>query len=173
MELRLQKCSFSDLEVLLQISKETFIDTFEKDNNPDDFQAYLDSAFTPQAFKAQLSNPASQFYFVYDEKTLVGYLKLNKTPAQTEVNDGNSIELERIYVLKQYQGKRIGQWMLKKAIQLSQQQKGIRYIWLGVWEHNTKAIQFYQKNGFQKFGQHSFFIGKDEQMDWLMRLDFQ
>ncbi|MEM8847102.1 MAG: GNAT family N-acetyltransferase [Bacteroidota bacterium] len=173
MELELRKCTLSDLENLVWISKKTFVDTFEKDNNPEDFKQYVEAAFNEKKIKEELLNPASHFYFVLEAEVLIGYLKLNEAKAQTDVQDENSIELERIYVLKNHQGKRAGRWMLEEAIELSKNQEGKHYLWLGVWEHNTKAIQFYERNGFRKFGKHSFFIGKDEQIDWLMRLDFK
>ena len=173
MELELRKCALSDLENLVWISKKTFVSTFEKDNDPKDFKQYVEFAFNEKKIKDELLNPASHFYFVFEADQLIGYLKLNEAKAQTDVQDESSIELERIYVLKKHQGKRAGRWMLEKAIQWSRNQEGICYIWLGVWEHNTKAIQFYERNGFRKFSEHSFFIGKDEQIDWLMRLDFK
>ncbi|WP_422858292.1 GNAT family N-acetyltransferase [Flagellimonas sp. S174] len=173
MEFKLRKCNLTDLDALLWIAKETFVSTFAKDNDPDEFRQYVEHAFTRGKLKKELQNVASQFYFVFEQDELIGYLKLNQSEAQTDINDKNSIELERIYVLEAHQGKKAGRWMLEKAIQLSKNQEGIYYLWLGVWERNTKAIRFYERNGFYKVGEHSFFIGKDEQIDWLMRLDFQ
>lgn len=49
------------------------------------------------------------------------------------------------------------------------QQEKKTYVWLGVSEKNDKAILFYKKNGFYEFGTHSFFIGEEEQTDFVMR----
>ena len=54
------------------------------------------------------------------------------------------------------------------AIAISRQKS---YLWLGVWEHNTKALAFYQRFGFYRIGSHSFFVGQDEQTDFLLRKD--
>ena len=35
---------------------------------------------------------------------LAGYLKLNESSAQTDIHDGDSLEIERIYVTKAFQG---------------------------------------------------------------------
>ena len=173
MEYELRKCTLSDLKTLLRISKETFVTTFEKDNNPDDFQKYVESTFTEENLKLQLQQKTSQFYFVFEGNCLIGYLKLNEAETQTDIHDQDSMELERIYLLEEHQGKGAGKWMLEKAIEMCRIKKQAKYIWLGVWEHNTRAIRFYEKYGFQKFAKHSFLIGKDEQTDWLMRLDFE
>lgn len=172
MSLTYRKCTNADLDTLIRISKETFSAAFEKDNDPEDFQAYLKKAFAPEQIVSELNNPDCFFYFVFDDENLVGYFKLNVGAAQTDVHDKNAMELERIYVLGEHQGKQIGAWMLGQINTLAQTM-GKAYIWLGVWEHNPKAIQFYQKHGFQKFGEHPYYIGTDEQTDWLLRLDLQ
>ena len=78
------------------------------------------------------------------------------------------IEIERIYVRKEYLGKKVGGLLMKKCLELAQQ-KGYTLVWLGVWEHNAKAIAFYEKWGFEKFGSHAFLLGNDLQTDWLMK----
>ncbi len=108
-------------------------------------------------------------HFVYDDETLIGYFKLNVEAAQTDVHDPKALEIERIYVLAEHQGKKVGAWML---LQIITKAKTLDkdYIWLGVWEHNPRAIKFYQGHGFIKFDEHPYFIGTDKQTDWLLRL---
>ncbi len=170
MELRLQKCEIDQLDFLVNLSRKTFIDAFEKDNNPEDFENYLDFAFNPDRIADEVLDADSDFYFVYLNKEVVGYFKLNQLQAQTDIKDENSLELERIYVLNQFQGKQIGRWMLEQVKTLAKH-KNKTFVWLGVWEHNIKAIAFYEIYGFRKFGTHPYYIGKDKQTDWLMRCD--
>ncbi len=146
------------------------MEAFEKDNDPEDFQNYVNKAFEETNIEQQLQNRDSSFYFAFKGEQLVGYLKLNENTAQTDIKLKESVELERIYVLKEFQGNQIGEHILKEAINLaSQRQKS--FIWLGVWQKNVGAIRFYEKHGFVKFGTHPYFIGNDEQTDWLMRYD--
>ncbi len=170
MQLHFRKCEPSDLERLIDIAKTTFVAAFEKDNEPEDFKAYVNMAFEKENILGQLINQDSSFYFVFMDEHLVGYFKLNVDQAQTDIKTEETIELERIYVLQDFQGQRIGKLMLQKAIALAAE-KNKKYIWLGVWEHNIDAIRFYQKYGFEKFAIHPYFVGKDEQTDWLLRFD--
>ncbi|MEE9361811.1 MAG: GNAT family N-acetyltransferase [Cellulophaga sp.] len=170
MQLQLQKCSLHHVEELMKISKKTFIDAFEEDNEPEDFKNYIDLAFDKERVLEELKNEHSYFYFVYKELDLVGYFKLNAEDAQSDVKDSSAMELERIYVLQEFQGLKIGQWMLDEVKEIVLE-KGKKYIWLGVWEKNLSAIKFYQKYNFFKFGEHPYYIGKDKQTDWLMRYD--
>jgi ribosomal protein S18 acetylase RimI-like enzyme len=90
--------------------------------------------------------------------------------AQTELVDSTSIEIERIYLLKKYQGKGFGKNLIDFVIEIASNDNLYR-IWLGVWSKNKKAIEFYKKLGFIKFDQHLFKLGKDEQLDYLLELN--
>lgn len=170
MELTYTKCSLKDVEQLRLIAEQTFVNAFEKDNDPTDFKDYIEKAFALNKIKAELLNPDSDFYFVYRNDELVGYFKLNVLSAQSDVKRDDSMELERIYVLKEYQSLGLGKQFLYHIKSLAQE-KNKKMLWLGVWEENLRAIQFYKRHGFQKFDTHPYFIGTDEQTDWLMRFD--
>jgi ribosomal protein S18 acetylase RimI-like enzyme len=84
--------------------------------------------------------------------------------------DLNAFEIQRIYVLQAYHGKKVGQLLIDKALEEARKTT-CNYVWLGVWQENHRAIGFYSKNGFIKFDTHIFKMGDEEQMDWLMKLD--
>ncbi|WP_437395986.1 GNAT family N-acetyltransferase [Flagellimonas lutimaris] len=172
MPLHLRECVSTDLDTLVKISKETFAAAFEKDNDPKDFMVYIEKAFSPKTLAAELANKDCLFHFVFEDRELVGYFKLNVASAQTDVHDPNALEIERIYVVEAHQGKKIGAWMLQEIIMKARTLE-MEYIWLGVWEHNPKAIRFYQRHGFNKFAEHPYYIGTDKQTDWLLRLELQ
>jgi ribosomal protein S18 acetylase RimI-like enzyme len=164
----IQKLTLADAEVLLALSKKTFFGFFAHLNKPEDMEAYASVAFTPQKIKAELSNPNSQFFFAMLDGEIAGYLKLNYGAAQTEFQDVNAVEIERIYVLAQHHGKKIGHQFIDFTLKEAAEKK-LQYIWLGVWEHNQKALAFYKKHGFEVFSSHEFVLGSDKQTDLLMK----
>ena len=166
----IKKCTLQDLDNLRKISIETFYQTFADSNTAENMQAYLQSAYNEEKLYRELSNPNSSFFFVYVDERVAGYLKLNEFDAQTDINDSDSLELERIYILRDFQGMGLGKDLLEHAISVANE-GGKKYIWLGVWEHNEKAKRFYQKNGFYRIGEHSFVVGDDVQIDFVMRKD--
>ena len=170
MELSLHRCEINDLEQLGTIARETFIASFAHLNDPEDFKHYMSTAFSDKNLRGELLNPDSAFYLVRIGRSVVGYFKLNFDTAQTEFQDEKSCEMERIYVTSKYQGLGIGEWMINQAKAIATGLEKTN-MWLGVWEENLSAIQFYEKHGFTKFGTHPYYIGSDKQMDWLMRLD--
>ncbi|NNC69348.1 MAG: GNAT family N-acetyltransferase [Flavobacteriaceae bacterium] len=171
MNLSFKKCSSSDLKVLIDISISTFTSAFEKENNPDDFKAYINAAFSKKKINSELLNPHSLFYFIYDDHVLVGYFKLNEKNAQNEQFNKATIELERLYILKKHQGKSIGNKALLEIKEIAKAKK-VHFLWLGVWEHNHNAQKFYERHGFKKFGTHPYMLGNDKQTDWLMKFEF-
>jgi len=166
--MKIRKCTIADIRTLVQISLKTFVDAFEKDNDPVDFKSYTDTAFAESTLTEQLINPHSSFYFLYVDEQLAGYFKLNEYDAQSELKTAHTMELERIYVLKDLQGRHLGAYMLRQATRIAfNLQK--KQLWLGVWQKNGSAIRFYEKHGFTKFDTHPYYVGKDKQTDWLMR----
>ena len=166
----IRKCNVQDLDSLCKISIETFYQTFADSNTEENMTAYLDSAYNKEKLYEELCNPDSSFFFIYVDESLAGYLKTNEYPSQTDINDIDSLELERIYILKDFQGAGLGQDLLEHTISVATEH-GKKYIWLGVWEHNERAKHFYQKNGFYRIGAHSFVVGDDVQTDYVMRKD--
>lgn len=165
----IRKIDVNDVIQLQQISRVTFSETFAEHNTEEDLNKYLDEQLSIKKLEEELINPYTSFYFALDNNQLVGYLKLNWLNAQTELIDEAAFEVERIYVLKDYFGKGLGQFLLDNAIRIG---KALRpsYIWLGVWEKNNRAIRFYEKNGFKVFSTHLFILGNDVQTDLLMKL---
>ena len=163
-------CGPDDLADLGEIARRTFDESFRHLNKPETIQAYLESAFTPEKLAAELAEPRSTFYFLYAGQVLAGYLKLNEAGAQTDLNDPETIEIERIYVRKPYQGQGLGRFLVEQAIAAARQARKTA-LWLGVWQENRPAIRFYERMGFQTFASHTFVMGEEQQTDDLMRLE--
>ena len=165
----LEKISVSDVEWLQEISKQTFIETFAAVNTVSNMLQYLNGALSIQTLSDEMMKKDSEFYFAKKEDKIVGYLKLNFGDSQTESIDENGMEIERIYVLKAFHGQGIGQYMFDEAIAMARQ-KHLKFLWLGVWEENHRALNFYKKNGLVEFDKHNFILGNDVQTDVLMKM---
>ncbi|QEM12230.1 GNAT family N-acetyltransferase [Mucilaginibacter rubeus] len=166
--LTIDKVEQADVIQLQQISVNTFFETFSAVNTEEDMNTYLNESLSAEKLTTELSNDLSQFYFAALNGEVIGYLKLNLGEAQTEIKDTYALEIERIYVLQGFHGKKVGQLLYNKAIQIANEISA-KYVWLGVWEKNQRAISFYKKNGFIEFDQHIFRLGADEQIDLMMK----
>jgi ribosomal protein S18 acetylase RimI-like enzyme len=169
LEVKIHQAGIDELEELQQISRTTFTETFSVHNSEENMRNYLRDNLSLKKLGEELNNPESSFYFAEMKDQVIGYLKLNVGAAQNEWKENNGLEIERIYVLKEYHGLTIGQLLLEKAIAIAKSME-MQYVWLGVWEKNERAIAFYTKNGFKVVDQHLFKLGDDVQNDYLMKL---
>ena len=169
-DLHFQKCSLEDWQLLQKVSIQTFTDTYQEKNDPENFRRHIITAFNESQLKNELCHSNCEFYFLKIENEIVGYLKLNELDAQSELMPEEYLEIERIYVLKKFHKKGFG----KKLIDFAKEkaiQKQKKKIWLGVWEKNPNAIGFYSKMGFEKTGTHIFKVGEEEQLDFVMEME--
>ncbi len=167
MTVMIKKCTLEDLHKLQEISYETFNETFKHQNSPANMNAYLEKAFNLKQLEKELANISSQFFFVYFNNKVAGYLKVNSNDAQSEEMGDESLEMERIYIQNKFQKHGLGKYLLNKAVEIAMECNKEK-IWLGVWEKNENAIAFYKKMGFVHTGTHSFYMGDEEQMDFIM-----
>ena len=166
--MRITSLTINDVSILRGIARDTFIETFSEANKAEDMERYLTENFSEEQLARELSNPDSFFYVAEVNGHVVGYLKLNTAHAQTEPQAADALEIERIYVLSNYHGNGVGQALYHHAMSVAEDRKA-SYVWLGVWEHNHRALRFYEKNGFIAFGTHIFQLGNDQQTDILMK----
>lgn len=167
MAINLKKCTLEDSRKLQEISYETFHETFKLQNSPENMNAYLERAFNLEQLEKELSNISSQFFFVYLNNEVAGYLKVNTDYDQSEEMGDDSLEIERIYIRNKFQKHGLGKYLLNKAMEIAMDGNK-KKIWLGVWEKNENAIAFYKKLGFVQTGAHSFYMGDEEQLDFIM-----
>lgn len=165
----IQKVSPDQIVDLQNIGRQTFFETFAENNSEENMSQYIEEGFSIDKLKSELNKKNSEFYFAILDENLIGYLKVNFGQSQTELKNDRALEIERIYVLKEFQGKNIGQLLHEKALKIAWSHN-VDFVWLGVWEKNPKAINFYKKNGFLEFDRHIFRLGDDEQTDIMMRL---
>lgn len=168
----IKRVTVSSIGQLQKIGRQTFSETFSAGNTEENMKRYLEEGFFTEKLTAELDNPNSEFYFALLEGNVIGYLKLNFGHSQTELKDDKALEIERIYVLKEFHGKKVGQLLYEKAMQIARHINA-DYVWLGVWEENPRAINFYKKNGFVEFDKHIFKLGNDEQTDIMMKLQLK
>jgi len=163
--------TITDLDLLREVSIQTFTAAFAHMNTAANMAYYLNQAFNREQLIMELNDVESQFYFLEQADDILGYLKINFGEAQTESVHSDAIEIQRIYLHPNAQGLGLGKQLIKLAEQIGVQQ-GCPLAWLGVWEKNEKSIGFYEKMGYTIFDSHDFPFGDDLQTDHLMKKNF-
>lgn len=160
----------ADAQLLAELGAKTFRDTFARANTSEDIDAYLKASFSPDIQFRELSEPDVIFLIAESEGNPIGYAQLVMNSKHESIQGARPLELRRIYASQEYLGKGVGKELMKATIEEARQ-RGCDCVWLGVWEKNQKAIDFYKKWGFRVVGFHTFVLGEDQQNDFVMELE--
>jgi ribosomal protein S18 acetylase RimI-like enzyme len=167
-KITIRTCTKNDVGALLTLGIQTFRDTFDEFNSPENMRMYLSQNFTPDKIASEFNETGAVFFLAENAGLPTGYAKVRASKKPEGLNGYSAIEVERIYVHKDFLGKGVGQQLMQTCLDHAKQ-GGYNMIWLGVWEHNKRALDFYQKWGFEKFSQHTFMLGQDAQTDLLLK----
>ncbi|MBC7720459.1 MAG: GNAT family N-acetyltransferase [Pedobacter sp.] len=129
---------------------------------------YIQQNLSDDSIQLELEYTTNTFIMMLDDEVIIGYAKLSESIVPKALQPLTALQISRIYIAKKYIGKGIGKQLMQMSIQLAKENNK-QIIWLGVWEKNEHAINFYQHGGFEKFEEEIFVLGKDEQTDWLMK----
>jgi diamine N-acetyltransferase len=166
--LLIRVADIEDAELIASISRRTFYEAFAAQNTKANMEKFMNEQFTEEALMAEVGEWGNIFLLAYLDDEPIGYARLKESKNPASLGNVNALEISRIYVLNKAIGTGIGKALLEECFQIAGEE-GKELIWLGVWEHNTRAISFYKKFGFKKFATHVFMLGDDRQTDWLMK----
>ena len=166
--------TIADAARLSRFAAGTFREAFGRQNTPEDMARYLAEAFTPDRQAGEISDMAGAVLLAErrsapEDVELIGYAHLAPGPPPAAVQGTAPLELKRLYVAAAWHGRGVAQALMESALETARARRA-RTLWLGVWEHNLRALAFYQKYGFSRVGEHAFVLGADRQTDWLLAL---
>jgi ribosomal protein S18 acetylase RimI-like enzyme len=164
----IREATIADLPKLRALAVRVFTITFEKSNNPEDFKAFMDEAYSEEQMREELAEPRAVYLIAEDGEHFAGYARVRENNEVDSYLGTNHLELQRLYADIPWQGKGVAKALMDACEKIARD-RGKDWIWLGVWEHNPKAIHYYQKHGYERFSQHDFMLGTDKQTDLLMR----
>ncbi len=168
MKIIIRQANEKDTKLIQNLSWQTFFDTYHKENSKEDMEVFLSTNFTYEVVSKELTDNANTFLVAYDMKQPAGYVKLTEGTWVKHLETDSSLEIARIYAVKEKIGRGVGKVLMEQCIAIAKE-RGKQVVWLRVWEKNQRAIQFYRRWGFEKFGEEIFLLGRDVQDDWLMK----
>ena len=158
----------ADAALVTDIARRTFVDSFAEQNTAENMRIFLEEQNPREKQMAEVGAPGRHFLLAYIGDELAGYVSLRVAGAPAELQGEKAIEIVQLYSEKKMIGKGVGPALMQAALDLAQKM-GFGWVWLGVWEENHRAHAFYRKWGFERFGEHVFFVGLDAQTDWWMK----
>jgi ribosomal protein S18 acetylase RimI-like enzyme len=168
--LTIRPATADDVERLAKVAWQSFHEAFADHpaNRPEDMKAYMDQAFAPETIRNEIADAENIYIVAETGGTLAGYAKLRIDSREDCISAESPVELCRLYCLEEHIGKGIGRRLMHECLAIAEAE-GRDVMWLGVWEFNERAQNFYTKAGFEKCGTHVFLLGSDPQTDWVMQ----
>lgn len=167
----IRKAQEDDSDIIADLGKRTFVETYSEIESNSNLAQQVGEKFAEQRVKEELANQTASFYLAYVDDIPVAFTKLRSDRTARGIENVKALEIERIYVLRDYQGLKVGRELMEHCKKLAREQR-YDLIWLQVWQHNQRAVQFYQKAGFVVFETAvASYIAGHEQHDFLMRLN--
>ena len=165
----IRKAKESDLNELSVFATQAFYDAYDWYNTAENMRDYVKKYFSTDNLLAEFKQTDSVFLIAFDDdQKIIGYAKMGKGNNNSDLKESHS-EIERIYVKTELQRSGIGLKLIDEIILIAKK-RNQKMIWLGVWQKNEKAVNFYKKIGFEIFGTTTFVLGNDPQEDFMMKL---
>lgn len=136
-------------------------------NTGEDMDLHCRVSYGEAIQSGEIADPYMLTLLCEGDDGLVGFAQLRWDGAPDCVTARFPGEIQRLYVADAWHGKGIAQELMRACIR-EMEARGSDVIWLGVWEHNPRAIAFYRKSGFVEVGEHVFPLGNDPQRDIVM-----
>lgn len=167
-----RRADSDDAARLALLAERTFRETFATETNLSDMDLYCTRSFGAEIQMQEIldSNYVTLLAEVEGKLVAFGQVKLRSPkgcvsaalPSQTCL-----AELYRLYVSSELHGRGVAQAVMAEVLD-TVVKADADCLWLGVWEHNPRAIAFYNKCGFAVVGEHVFQFGDDPQRDLIM-----
>ena len=147
-----------DAVLISVLASTTFYEAYFEQDESENLASYIYPAFAVEALRAEIEDPTSTFFLIFQHGKAVGYARLIDDSTTDGITESRVIELKRFYLLERVWGTGIGNALLNHCIETARNRAFVA-IWLGVWEENIRGQRFYAKCGFSKVGTLTFPYG--------------
>ena len=172
MRIVVRRANPADAALLADLAARTFYDTFADSNTPEDMEKFLTSTYSEEIQRKEIEDDSLTTLLAECDGIAAGFAQIKMGKAPECVKGLSPIEIKRFYVEKSFHGRGVAQELMRTAEEIARA-AGAKTIWLGVWEHNDRAIAFYRKIGFFPVGNQPFLVGTDLQTDLVLERPLQ
>lgn len=160
-ELKIRTADLSDLNLISALGITTCYEAYFEIDPSHELADYCVKFFDLNRLRSELNDPSVTLLIAEFRGNAIGFAQLREHNQVEGVEGQDAIEVQRIYLLERVKGQKIGAALMEKCCAIGRE-KGYKTIWLGVWEKNIKAQEFYHSIGMALVGTTDFSDGKNE-----------
>jgi len=169
-EVKIIQADVTNAAIIATIGKKSFRNAFENlFNSREELTEYLEFTYDPVKLTKSIRKENNVYLLAFLDGKAVGFAKLKKHSLNDLIASPIQMELQKIYVLTEYQGRGVGAALMKEAKSIADE-RNPDCLWLDTYISNEKAIHFYEKNEFKKIGKYLFTIGSQTFEYYVMEL---
>ena len=165
--IQVRRARLADAGTLAALAEATFRETFAAANRAADMDAHCRASYGEAIQAREIADTRRVTLLCECAGATIGYAQLRWPPAPAGVPAPSAGEIQRFYLVSKWQGRGVARTLMDACLE-AMRERGSGAVWLGVWEHNLRAIAFYRKAGFAAVGEHVFTLGNDPQRDLIM-----
>lgn len=147
-----------DAATLAAFAAQAFTDTYRELDDPQEIADYVAEHFRPEVVAGVIQDPACATLLAWVGDRLAGYAVVKADDAPGCVAGRAPLQLWRLYLGQAFIGHGLG-GRLMREVHAEARRRGADMLWLGVYDRNVRAIEFYERFGFAKVGGREFLFG--------------
>jgi len=168
--LNIREAGEGDAVLLSILASTTFHEAYFEQDESANLARYVNESFAIEAVQAEIAEPGSLFFIVFAKGKAVGYARLIEDSRLDCVQGERVVELKRLYILERVRRTGIGRLLMEHCLGEASR-RGFDVLWLGVWEENARALEFYAKFGFREAGTIMFPYGDVEGTNLVLQIE--
>ena len=147
----------ADYEPIVTIGSISVAEAHRDSTSAENLNEYLEKNYNQEAIIRDLRDPNNIYHLILYDGLEVGFSKIVLNEKHPGIVPENVTKLDRIYLLKEFQGLKLGYELIRFNIDYARNndQSG---IWLYTWTGNKRAVDFYLKAQFKIIGSHQFYV---------------
>lgn len=151
----ISKATAASAPILSQMGRQTFLEAHSTSSPAEDLAEYVSTKYALPTVQAEIANPKNIIHLIHYQSQPAGFSKIEFDSPFHLVKEANACKLDRLYLLKEFYGLKLGLELLEFNYELAKK-AGQSGFWLYVWMGNDRAIRFYKKTGFEIIGEADF-----------------
>lgn len=162
----------ADAPALARLAAATFPLACPPGTSAGSIAQFIAAHLSAECFAGYLADPDRDIRLALDDELAAGYTMLVLGEPQDPVvaaalTHRPTAELSKVYLLGDRHGAGLAAALLAATLDVARA-RGAAGVWLGVNQHNARAIRFYQKSGFAIVGAKTFTVGAELHHDHVM-----
>ncbi|MEM7166075.1 MAG: GNAT family N-acetyltransferase [Planctomycetota bacterium] len=158
--MEVRRATLTDVNNVAALAIQVWLDTYAPLGVRSTMSDYVFSELSPERFQFFVHSPTHALLVAAEKAHIVGLAVVSRN-STCPVDTTPRPELDKLYVQPALQRRGVGRQLLRAA-EAECVTWSLPALWLAVWEHNQRAIDFYEGCGYAAIGAAEIHLGPEK-----------